>query len=93
MKTMYRLLLAAVLITTVAGGAEAKGKPGGGGGGGTPTNYGCQTFAAGKTFTSPDGTTTKRLLMSTYTCYLCNMTTHVCAVQSPATLVGWTFLF
>ena len=90
MKTTLKVVLAAALIACVSGSAEAKGKPGGGGGGVT-INYGCQTFQAGKVFRSPDGTTTKKLLTATFTCYLCNMTTRVCTVQSPATLVGWTF--
>jgi len=95
MRKNHRLFVAAALVFALAAGsAEAGkgGKGGGGGGGGVPTNYGCQTFPAGKVFTSADGTSTKRLLISTYTCYLCNMTTRVCAVQSPASLVGYTFI-
>jgi hypothetical protein len=88
-----KLFVAAALMLAVAtGSAEAAkggGKPGGGGGG-VPTNYGCQTFAAGKTFYNLSGGT-KRLLISTYTCYLCNTTTRVCTVQSPSTLAGWLF--
>jgi hypothetical protein len=94
-KLIKGLCLAAMVIALVAGAAEA-GKGGGGGGGkggggGVPTNYGCMTFQAGKVFTSPDGLTTKTLLSATYTCYLCNLSTGVCTVQSPASLVGWTF--
>ncbi len=90
---MKKIFLAAMLVALVVGTADAKGKPGSGGGGGVSTNYGCQTFSAGKVFTSPDGTTTKFLLTATWTCYLCNMTTHVCTVQSPDSLLGWTFKF
>jgi hypothetical protein len=93
MKMKQKLCLAVMLVALVAGVAEAKGKPGSGGGGGVPTNYGCMTFAAGKVLTSPTGTTTKTLLTSTYTCYLCNMTTHLCVIQSPSTLYGWTFYY
>ena len=95
MKLMKKACLAAVLVALVAGGAEAKGKPGGGGGGGggggVPTNYGCNTLMAGSTVYKLDGTSTKKLLVSTYCCYLCNMTTRACAIQSPSTLVGWGF--
>jgi len=87
------LLIAAFSVVVAAGAAEAAkggGKPGGGGGG-VSTNYGCQTFKAGYVFTSTDGLRQKSLLMNTYACYLCNMTTKVCAMQSPTSLVGWTF--
>jgi hypothetical protein len=92
MKNSRLFVAAALMLAMAAGTAEAK-KPGSGGGGGVPTNYGCQTFPAGKTFYSADGLSTKRLLISTYTCYLCNTTTHVCTVQSPATLAGWLFTY
>ena len=94
MKTNRKLLVAAALMATlVAGTADAGkgGKKGGGGGGGVPTNYGCQYFSAGKVFTSPDGITTKKLLIQTYTCYLCDFSTNICTAQSPASLAGWTF--
>lgn len=94
MKKKLTLCVAALALALFASSADAKGKPiKGGGGGGTTTNYGCQTLPAGFVLTSPDGSTSKRLLMSTYTCYLCNMTTHVCTVQSPSTLYGWTFIY
>ncbi|HEY2773272.1 MAG TPA: hypothetical protein VGK20_04370 [Candidatus Binatia bacterium] len=96
MKTSYKACLVALALALVAGTADAAkkgGGGGGGGGGGVPTNYGCQTFAAGTTFTSPDGKTQKHLLMSTWTCYLCNTTTHLCVIQSPSTLFGWTFYY
>ena len=89
---MKKRYLAVLLVALVAGVAEAKGKPSSGGGG-TPSNYGCMTLAAGTVVTSPDGLVQKKLLMATYACYLCNMTTHVCALQSPSSLVGWTFVF
>jgi len=90
MKITKKLCLAALFVVLAAGGAEARGKPGSGGGG-TPTNYGCQTFKAGTIFYSADFTSQKSLLTSTYGCYLCNMTTKVCAMQSPTSLVGWYF--
>jgi len=97
MKTKKNLLIAAMFVLVTAGAAEAAkgggkgGGGGGGGGGGVSTNYGCQTFKAGYVFTSSDGLRQKSLLMNTYACYLCNMTTKVCDMQSPSTLVGWTF--
>jgi hypothetical protein len=97
MRKNHKLFVAAALVLAMAAGSAeaAKGGKGGGGGGGggVPTNYGCQTFAAGKTFTSSDGLSTKRLLTSTYVCYLCNTTTRVCTVQSPSTLAGWLFTY
>jgi hypothetical protein len=97
MRKNHKLFVAAALVLAMAAGTAEAGKGGGGkpgsGGGGVPTNYGCQTFPAGKTFTSADGLSTKRLLISTYTCYLCNTTTRVCTVQSPATLAGWLFTY
>jgi hypothetical protein len=97
--TMNRkFFVAAALMLAVAAGTAEAGKGGkkgggGGGGGGVPTNYGCQTFPAGKTFTSPDGLSTKRLLISTYTCYLCDTTTRICTVQSPSSLAGYLFTY
>lgn len=98
--TMNRkfFVAAALMLAVAAGTAEAgkggkKGGGGGGGGGGVPTNYGCQTFPAGKEFVSPDGTSTKRLLISTYTCYLCDTTTRICTVQSPSSLAGYLFTY
>jgi hypothetical protein len=82
-----KVAVAALLVALVAGAAEAK-KPGSGSGG-VSTNYGCATLIAGSTVYN--STTTKKLLVSTYACYLCNMTTRVCAIQSPSTLVGWYF--
>lgn len=92
-----KLFVAAALVLAMAagtaeaakGGGGGGGKPGGGGGG-VPTNYGCQTFPAGKEFYNTSGGT-KRLLISTYTCYICNTTTRVCTVQSPDSLAGWLF--
>jgi hypothetical protein len=92
MKKNSMLVLAALCLALVAGNADAKGKPSGGGGG-VSTNYGCKTFSAGTVFQSSTGTGTKTLLMSTYACYLCNMTTHVCQMQSPDSLVGYWFLY
>jgi hypothetical protein len=89
-KMLQYLCMAALLVTAVANVAEAKGKPGSGGGG-VSTNYGCATIKAGSTIYTLDGTQTKKLLVSTYACYLCNMTTRVCAFQSPASFVGWGF--
>jgi hypothetical protein len=92
-----KLFVAAALMLAVAAGTAEAGKGGkkggGGGGGGVPTNYGCQTFAAGKEFVSPDGTSTKRLLISTYTCYICDTTTRICTVQSPSSLAGYLFTY
>jgi hypothetical protein len=98
MKKTYTMILAAAMLAMVVGTADAGkgggGKPGsGGGGGGVPTNYGCKTFAAGSTFTSSDGLSTKRLLISTYACYICDLNTHRCVVQSPDSLVGWIFYY
>ena len=92
MKKKHKLYVAALLLALVASTADAKGKPSGGGGG-IPTNYGCMTLAAGTVVKSPDGLSQKKLLMATYACYLCNMKTHVCVLQSPSSLVGWTFVF
>jgi hypothetical protein len=91
-KIISGLCIAALLLTVGANVAEAGkgGKKPGGGGGGVSTNYGCQTLPAGFWVYKLDGTK-KYLLMSTYTCYLCDMTTKVCAIQSPSTLVGWYF--
>jgi hypothetical protein len=95
MRKNHKLFVAVALVLAMAAGSAeaAKGGKNAGGGGGVPTNYGCQTFAAGKTFTSSDGLSTKRLLISTYVCYLCNTTTRVCTVQSPSTLAGWLFTY
>ena len=90
MNIQKKLSVAALFVVLVAGVAEAKGKPSGGGG--TPTNYGCSTLKAGTVLRTVDYTKQKTLLMATYACYLCNMTTRVCAIQSPTTLVGWTFI-
>ena len=86
MKMTGKVAVAALVVALCAGSAEAR-KPGGGGG--TPTNYGCNTLRAGSTVYN--STTKKTLLVSTYACYLCNMTTRVCAIQSPSSLVGWYF--
>jgi len=85
------LCTAALLVAVGAGTADAGkgGKGGGGGGGGVPTNYGCSTLKAG--FRVYNSTSSKFLLTSMYACYLCNMTTGVCALQSPSSLVGWYF--
>ncbi|HUP89486.1 MAG TPA: hypothetical protein VM100_09050 [Longimicrobiales bacterium] len=91
MKTKYSLYLAALALACFATSADAR-RPSRGGGG-TPTNYGCQTLTAGTLVTSPDGSTSKKLLMSSYSCYVCNLSTHVCTLQSPSTLVGWTFIY
>lgn len=99
MRKTYTMMIAAAMLALVAGTADAgkggggKGGGGGGGGGGVPTNYGCKTFAAGSTFTSADGLSTKRLLISTYACYICDLNTHRCVVQSPDSLVGWIFYY
>lgn len=93
MRKKYGLYLAALLLAAFAGTADAKGKPSRGGGSGTPTNYGCMTLSAGTVVRSPDGQITKKLLMSTYACYLCNLDTRVCTLQSPSSLVGWTFVY
>lgn len=97
MKTRKRLIIAALFVLVTAGASEAakgggKGGGKGGDGGGVPTNYGCGTLKAGTVLRTTDGTSQKTLLMNTYACYLCNMTTRVCAIQSPSSLVGWTFI-
>ncbi len=98
MRKNHKLFIAFALMAALASGSAEAAKGGGGGGGGgkggggggVPTNYGCQTFPAGKTFYNTSGGT-YRLLISTYTCYLCNTTTRVCTVQSPDSLAGWLF--
>jgi hypothetical protein len=86
-----KMIAAALFVALAAGGAEAARKNGGGGGGGgVSTNYGCSTLKAGRVVYTLDGRT-KSLLTATWACYLCNMTTGQCAIQSPSTLVGWYF--
>jgi hypothetical protein len=90
---MRRTLLisfAALFLTLSASGADAR-KPSRGGA--VQTNYGCSTLAAGTTLRSSDGLVQKRLLMATSACYVCNTSTRVCTLQSPSTLVGWTFVY
>ncbi len=90
--TMKKTLYVAALILALAGGtAEAK-RPVKGGGGGVSTNYGCTTLLAGTVLRSSDGLSQTSLSQTTWACYLCNMTTRVCALQSPSSLIGWTFI-
>jgi hypothetical protein len=90
MKHSSMIPLAALLLALSVGAAEAR-KPVRGGG--VETNYGCSTLAAGTTVKSSDGLVQKRLLMATPACYVCNTSTRVCTLQSPSTLVGWTFVY
>jgi hypothetical protein len=91
MKRTYTLTLAAMMLTLAASSAEARKH--GGGGTAVPTNYGCSTLSAGTVVKSSDGLTKKSLLMATNACYVCNMSTYVCVIQSPSSLVGWTFVY
>lgn len=89
------LVLAALLLAMGSDVAEAKRRQSGGGGstgGGTSTNYGCSTLPAGTVLTNSSGTSRLTLQTPTAGCYLCNMTTGVCSLQSPSSLYGWTFL-
>lgn len=90
MKRVSMIALAALLVALSVGAADAR-KPSRGGA--VTTNYGCSTLAAGTTLQSADGLVQKRLLMATSACYLCNTSTRVCTLQSPSTLVGWTFVY
>jgi hypothetical protein len=90
MKRTFTIPLAALLLALSVSGADAR-KPSKGGA--VQTNYGCSTLAAGTTVRSSDGLVQKRLLMATPACYLCNTSTRVCTLQSPSTLVGWTFVY
>jgi hypothetical protein len=92
MKRTYLMPIAALLLAFTVSDGEARGKPSKGGTT-VETNYGCATLAAGTTLRSPDGATSKRLLMATSACYLCNTSTRVCTVQSPSSLFGWTFVY
>ena len=98
-KGKHKLCLAALVFALAAGTAEAGkktggggggGKGGGGGGGGVETNYGCGYLPAGTIVSS--GGVSKSLTTTTYACYICNMTTRVCTLQSPASLLGWTYV-
>jgi hypothetical protein len=90
MTRTYTMSLLSILLALAATTADARGKPSRGGSG-VETNYGCSILPAGTVLTSPEGLTQKRLLMSTSSCYLCNSTTRVCTLQSPSSLLGWTF--
>lgn len=101
MKTKMMLTVAALSIALVSGIAEAGkgGKSGGGGGGGkggggggVSTNYGCTYLRIGTVITSPDQLSTATISTSEWTCYICNLTTRVCAIQSPSPYAGWTFI-
>jgi hypothetical protein len=91
MKNVVATILAASILALGASGADAR-KPSRNTSS-ISTNYGCSTLAAGTTLRSSDGLVQKRLLMATWGCYLCNTTTRVCTLQSPSTLVGWTFVY
>lgn len=93
MKTIQKLCFAALLVVLVSGSAEARGKPvkGGGGGGGIATNYGCKYLTAGTVLRSPDSLSQTTVTTTAWTCYICNLTTRVCAVQAPSPYAGWTF--
>lgn len=88
MKSTKKLYLVALALALTATMADAR-KPvrgGSSGGGGTSTNFGCKTMPAGTVLG------TNVLSADTWVCYLCNLTTRVCTVNSPSTLYGATFI-
>lgn len=89
MKRNLMIFVAASFLALAVNGADARKRTSAA----VPTNYGCSTLAAGTTLTSGDGLVQKRLLTPTSACYLCNGSTRVCTLQSPSSLVGWTFVY
>jgi hypothetical protein len=83
MKRTYLMPIAALMLAFTVSDSDARPKARGGST--VQTNYGCATLAAGTTLRSPDGFTTKRLLMAT--------SAWVCTLQSPSSLLGWTFVY
>ena len=91
-KMNTKLCLAALMVALLAGSADARKHTRIGSGGGTPTNYGCTTLLGGTVLRSADHLSSTTVPTNTWSCYLCNMTTRVCTLQSPSSLYGWTFV-